>query len=209
MCGITGSWRPGGLRPGTDAFLDAMMDTIDHRGPDGRGPLVDPALGLAVGHTRLSIIDLAGGRQPLVSADGDLVLSVNGEFYDYKRIRAELACEGERFATKSDSEIALPLFRRDGLAFVEQLRGEFAFALHQRSADRLLLVRDRFGIKPLFLASLGNELAFASSAAALLKHPAVSREPNWRARTRAVLLDSAQTAEKADGVDRNTRPVHR
>ena len=175
MCGITGSWRPGGLRPGTARFLEAMMDTIEHRGPDGRGTHVDPELGLAVGHTRLSIIDLDGGRQPLRSADGDLVLSVNGEFYDYKRIRAELACEGERFATRSDSEIALPLFRRDGMAFLEQLRGEFAFALHQRSAERLLLVRDRFGIKPLYYHLTDQEIVWGSEVKAVLAHPAVPR----------------------------------
>src|SRR5690606_21459009 len=118
MCGITGFWRPGGASDRHRAHLRAMMDTLVHRGPDGFGVHLDDARGLAMGHTRLAIIDLEHGDQPLRTADGARVLTINGELYDYKLHRTRLMCDGARFATKTDAEIALHFYERHGLDFV-------------------------------------------------------------------------------------------
>lgn len=174
MCGIAGYWKPG--QDPDSRIVTKMLDAIDHRGPDGRGEHLDPRSGLAMGHARLSIIDLEGGRQPLFDGAGR-VLTVNGEFYDYKRIRARLTCDGARFRTKSDSEIALHLYERHGLDFVHHLRGEFAFALFDPRPDggRLVLVRDRFGIKPLYYRLTPSFFAWGSEVKSILLHPDVPR----------------------------------
>ena len=173
MCGISGYWKPNHA-PNADVLV-GMLDTLDHRGPDGRGSHIDPERGLAMGHTRLSIIDLDGGQQPLFDPRHERVLTVNGEFYDYKRIRARLATDGELFRTKSDSEIALYLYQRHGLDFVEHLRGEFAFALFDAPNERLILVRDRFGIKPLYVHLKDDFLAYGSEVKSILMHPDVPK----------------------------------
>ena len=137
---------------------------------------VDGKNGLAMGHARLSINDLETGHQPLKSLDGDCVLTVNGEFYDFKRHRSTMMAQGDRFGCKSDSEIALGLYRQHGLDFVQHLRGEFAFSLYDRREDALILVRDRFGIRPLFFHNNGKTLFYGSEVKALLAHPAIPRE---------------------------------
>ncbi len=174
MCGIAGfiSASPS-HRDRDHDILGAMLHTLDHRGPDGRGEHIDAARGIAMGHTRLSINDLAGGHQPILSPDRRVVLTNNGEFYDFKRHRSTLMAEGDRFSTKSDSEIAIGLYRRHGLAFTEHLRGEFAVALYDADADELILVRDRFGIRPLFFSVQGDTLVYGSEVKAVLAHPAV------------------------------------
>lgn len=156
--------------------MTKMTHRLRHRGPDGFGYHKDVEKGLAMGHARLSIIDLETGDQPLFDTDRSLVLTVNGEFYDYKRIRTFLRLEGFGFKTKSDSEIALPLYRKHGLSFVEHLRGEFAFALFDNREQRLILVRDRFGIKPLFYHIGKNGVYYGSEIKALFAHPAVPRQ---------------------------------
>ena len=173
MCGIAGFWNPEGLDDRADSALRSMVESLHHRGPDGRGYHVDRARGLGLGHARLSIIDLETGDQPLRSSDDRLWLVVNGEFYDYKRIRSELMTRGDRFTTRSDSEIALHLYRRHGLDFLHHLRGEFAFALFDATRETLYLVRDRFGIRPLFWRHDGGTLQFGSEAKAILAHPDV------------------------------------
>lgn len=176
MCGIAGFWRPAGLRGGDESALERMLTLLRHRGPDGRGTHLDAKSGLAMGHTRLAIIDLSDtGRQPICAASNELVLTINGELYDYKTHRAELVCRGDRFSTKTDSEIALKLYRRYGLDFVEHLRGEFAFAIFDGSQNRLVLVRDRFGIRPLFFHAAPDALFWASEAKAVLSHPDVPK----------------------------------
>lgn len=200
MCGITGFWRPAGLPDGAETILGAMMTTLDHRGPDGTGHHLDASRGLAMGHTRLSIIDLQGGHQPLHSLDERITLTVNGEFYDYKRIRAELACEGERFRTKSDSEIAIPLYRRHGLSFVEHLRGEFAFALYDQDQERLILVRDRFGIKPLYYRLQDDELIWGSEVKAILEHPGVPHRLDAKAAVHQVMQVMVPGSTAFEGV---------
>lgn len=173
MCGICGSWEPGGLDDDAPAALEAMMGTLEHRGPDGRGMHLDRERGLAMGHTRLSIIGLDSGAQPIADASGRRVVSVNGELYDYKRIRAELACDGARLRTRSDSEIVLPLAERHGHDFVHRLRGEFAIALFDRERRELVLVRDRFGIKPLYYRLTPGACVWGSEVKAVLAHPSV------------------------------------
>src|SRR5690606_27099566 len=125
-------------------------------------------------HARLSIVDLAEerGRQPFVSADGRHMLSKNGELYDYRRIRAELSARGAVFRTRSDSEIVLHLYPRHGLdATLRELRGEFAFALYDRDEATLHLVRDRFGIKPLYCTRTGDGIVFGSELKVIFAHP--------------------------------------
>ncbi|MCB0680253.1 MAG: asparagine synthase (glutamine-hydrolyzing) [Saprospiraceae bacterium] len=175
MCGITGFWKHTSLPREEALYLSDMVKRLHHRGPDGYGYHVDNERGLGMAHARLSIIDLETGEQPLYSPDNQRVLTVNGEFYDYKRIRTELRLEGFRFRTKSDSEIALPLYRKYGLDFVEHLRGEFAFALFDQEQERLILVRDRFGIKPLFYHLGPKGFYFGSEIKALFGHPDIPR----------------------------------
>ncbi|GAA2682996.1 MULTISPECIES: asparagine synthase (glutamine-hydrolyzing) [Actinosynnema] len=182
MCGITGFLTCERLAPNARRALERMLGVLAHRGPDGPGALVRPESGLAMGHTRLAINDLGdGGAQPLTSADGSVTATVAGEFYGFRRVRAELTARGERFATKSDSELVLPLYRRHGLDFARLLRGEFAVALFDAERDRLVLVRDRFGVRPLFFHLRDGLLAWASEAKALLEHPSVPRRLSPRA----------------------------
>ena len=182
MCGIAGVFHADRTRPVDPRLLVNMAAIQYHRGPDGFGYEAMQDRGVGFSHARLSIIDLDEdrGRQPFVSADGRLLLAHNGEFYDYKRIRADLTSRGERFSTKSDSELVLHLYPRLGLeGMLEHLRGEFGFALYDREKDRLILVRDRFGIKPLYWAEAGGALVFGSELKVLFAHPSV--EPAFSA----------------------------
>jgi asparagine synthase (glutamine-hydrolysing) len=180
MCGIVGVVAKLGQRPSvSSAQLIAMRDAMFRRGPDDCGTFGRD--NVAFGHRRLAIRDLEAGRQPWVSADGNCVLTYNGELYNDAELRGDLEKLGYRFRTHCDTETLMAAWQQWGTDSLPRLAGMFAFAVYDFAEQRLTLVRDRFGIKPLFLASLGDELAFASSAAALLKHPAVSREPNWRA----------------------------
>lgn len=171
MCGIAGIFSAKPLYPEEGENLDRMLKTIHHRGPDGMGSHMDYERGVAMGHTRLSIIDLNTGEQPLRSNRRNLTLTVNGEFYDFKKYRSHAMAEGDRFRCKSDSEIALTLYRKYGLAFVDHLRGEFAFALYDQEKDEMIFVRDRFGIRPLFYHNTGEKLIYGSEAKAILAHP--------------------------------------
>lgn len=175
MCGITGFWLNRPLNADDRDTLSRMNEKLYHRGPDGYGVHYDDQRGLAMGHARLSIIDLETGNQPLYSHDQSQVLTVNGEFYDYKRIRSMLNLHGHRFITKSDSEIALPLYQRDGMRCLEHLRGEFAFALFDAKQETMILVRDRFGIKPLFYTVNEQGLFYGSEIKSLFAHPQVMR----------------------------------
>ncbi len=175
MCGIAGSISARPLPENAKDIVEGQLATIPHRGPDGTGAFLEPDNGVALGHARLAINDLLGGQQPLNAVDGRYVLTSNGEFYDFKRHRSVLMAEGDRFLTKSDSEIAIGLYRKFGLDFTEHLRGEFAFALYDKTEDELILVRDRFGVRPLFywLSPDGKTLVYGSEAKAVLAHPDV------------------------------------
>jgi asparagine synthase (glutamine-hydrolysing) len=165
MCGIVSFLSR--QAPVTLQRLKAGTDALIHRGPDGEGFWLSSKKNLGLGHRRLSIIDLATGSQPLVSSDGKKAVVVNGEFYDYKRIKSELEAKGHKFKTQSDSEIILPLYEEYGTDCLKYLRGEFSFVLWDEDKQRLFAARDRFGIKPLCYTNNADGLYIASEAKAL------------------------------------------
>lgn len=156
------------------ALLEDMVSTLVHRGPDSGGIAVRDGAGLAA--RRLAIIDLATGDQPLTNEDGSVVVVQNGEIYNYREIRAELLAKGHRFRTSGDTEVLAHLYEESGPAFVEALRGMFAIAVWDARRRRLVLARDRFGIKPLYYGRTRDGLSFASELKALLRQPDFSRE---------------------------------
>jgi asparagine synthase (glutamine-hydrolysing) len=171
MCGIAGYL--GRTIPG---LLPRMIGGVRHRGPDGEGDFI--AAPLHLGHTRLAIIDLQGGAQPMRSAGGRFVTVYNGEIYNYVELRADLEARGVQFQTRSDTEV-IPLgFQHYGPDFFARLIGMFAFALADVERRRLYLVRDHFGIKPLYYAKTSDGLVFSSSAQSVAMHPAVDRSLN-------------------------------
>ena len=171
MCGIAGLFSP--RRAPERAELDAMIGTLGHRGPDGRGTWVDGPIGLA--HARLAIIDPEGGAQPMGSDDGRVQLVFNGEIFNYIELRDELRQAGHRFVTGSDTEVLLHAYQAWGDAFLSRLNGQFALGLWDGRRQRLLLARDGVGIRPLFWTRVGARLAFASEAKALFALPEVPR----------------------------------
>ena len=163
MCGICGlASRTGAADPGR---LRAMSSTLVHRGPDSDGELIDGPVGLAA--RRLSIIDLAGGDQPIANEDGTVHVVQNGEIYNFRELRAELERAGHRFSTRCDTEALVHLYEEHGEAFADRLRGMFAVAIWDSRRRRLVLARDRYGIKPLYYRDENGELAFASELRAL------------------------------------------
>ena len=175
MCGIAGFVGEGADR----APLERMVATLVHRGPDDEGLFAAPGVGLAM--RRLAIIDLPGGRQPMVNEDEGLRVVFNGEIYNFRELRSALIRRGHRFRTQSDTEVLLHLYEEEGPALVERLRGMFAFALWDAPRKRLFLARDRLGKKPLYYWHRDGLFLFASEIKALLVHPAVSREVDWEA----------------------------
>ena len=165
MCGIVAEFDP--AEPCDEAVLRAGLSAIRHRGPDGEGVWRSPDRRAGLGHVRLAILDLAGSPQPIASEDGQMVVVVNGEFYDHGRLRADLGRRGHRFRTGGDGEVAVHLYEEYGTAFVDHLRGEFALVLWDGRARRLVAARDRFGIKPLCFHREGSRLRVASEAKAL------------------------------------------
>jgi asparagine synthase (glutamine-hydrolysing) len=174
MCGIAGLFYADQDRPVVPGILKAMGDAIAHRGPDAEGFWVDPGLGLA--HRRLSIIDLEGGDQPIGNEDDSVQVVFNGEIYNYQDLRRDLEVQGHRFRTRSDTEVLVHLYEELGDRLVERLRGMFAFALWDRPRRRLILARDRVGIKPLYVYRDADKLLFGSELKAILAHPGVARE---------------------------------
>jgi asparagine synthase (glutamine-hydrolysing) len=179
MCGLFGWCVSAARRQGRDTLVH-ITDLMTHRGPDGSGYwLTDSAGGkyqIALGHRRLSIIDLSGGAQPMTSADGAITLVVNGEIYNYIELRQELASRGHIFRTTSDTEVLIEAYRQWGIDAIARLRGMFAFALWDNAKQRLLLARDPFGKKPLFIAERADSLLFGSEIAPLLRFPGLDRE---------------------------------
>lgn len=164
MCGIAGLILPGSTV--TREMLEPMATRLSHRGPDGTGYFTDGTFGLA--HTRLSIIDLEGGQQPILARDRNMAVVANGEIYNYLELRKEFQRQGRSFATHSDSETILQAYAMDPENFVKRLNGMFAFALFDGERRKLILGRDRLGIKPLFYALLPDRLIFASEMKAIL-----------------------------------------
>jgi asparagine synthase (glutamine-hydrolysing) len=175
MCGIAGFIQ----READPEALPRMLARLVHRGPDGEGRWERELGGwhVAIGHRRLSIIDVAGSPQPMENAGGDAVLTYNGEIYNFVRVRAALESKGRRFRTRGDTEVILQQFEQHGVGGVPELDGMFAFAIWEARTRRLTLVRDRAGIKPLYYAELTDGgIVFASELSALLAHGGVERD---------------------------------
>ncbi|MGB5551253.1 MAG: asparagine synthase (glutamine-hydrolyzing) [Thermoanaerobaculia bacterium] len=166
MCGIAGIVAFPGVRPPTADQIARMCDTLVHRGPDSQGSILEGPVGL--GMRRLSIIDLAGGDQPLFNEDRSVSLVFNGEIYNYRELRERLEGQGHIFATATDGEVIAHLWEEYGEAFPTHLNGMFSIALHDKRQRRVVLVRDRLGIKPLFLTLTGDHMVLGSEVKSLL-----------------------------------------
>jgi len=179
MCGIAGLYA---YRPTTSVDRDELRrirDQMQARGPDGQGEWYSDDGRLALGHRRLSIIDLSPrGAQPMVSADGRLVVTCNGEIYNYRALRRNLEAKGRIFRSDSDTEVLLHLYADKGVTMVHDLRGMFAFALWDGARRTLFLARDPYGIKPLYWSDDGHTLRLASQVKALLAGGAIARDPD-------------------------------
>jgi asparagine synthase (glutamine-hydrolysing) len=174
MCGIAGLFHVETAKPVDPARIRAMTDAQAHRGPDGSGVWTGQGMGL--GHRRLSIIDLGGGAQPMASADGQIVVTYNGEIYNFRDVRRELESKGAVFVTNSDTEVLIHGWRAWGPELLTRLNGMFAFALYDDVSKSLLLARDRLGVKPLHYTRLNDgSIAFASELKGLLANPVVRR----------------------------------
>jgi len=169
MCGIAGALHFNG-EPVSPIILKRMTDAIAHRGPDGEGHYIDGALGL--GHGRFAIIYLsAAGHQPMATEDGRFVIAYNGEVYNFNELRVELEATGHRFRSRTDSEVVLKALAQWGEKALNRFNGMFALALWDRQRKELLLARDRYGIKPLYYARVGNKFIFGSEVKAILVDP--------------------------------------
>ncbi len=169
MCGITGWFSQNPTIDNAQKMLQQMLTAIAHRGPDGNDTYISNHVGLA--HTRLSIIDINGGKQPMQTDDGQMVITFNGEIYNYQTLKKELISKGSTFHTESDTEVILQLYQQYGWRGFNRLRGMYAFVLWDARHKMGLLVRDPIGIKPLFVSTLPNKnLVFGSEAKAILAH---------------------------------------
>jgi asparagine synthase (glutamine-hydrolysing) len=166
MCGICGIVNFNKTQKVHEREIRSMMDAMDHRGPDQEGLFIDEFAG--IGHRRLSIIDLSSGRQPVSNEDGSIWIVFNGEIYNFQQLRADLEAKGHLFSTKTDTEVIVHCYEEYGYAFLDKLRGMFAFALWDMPEQRLLLARDRVGIKPVYYTLGAGIFAFASEIKALL-----------------------------------------
>lgn len=179
MCGIAGIFNLNG-EPASPVVLRRMTDAIAHRGPDGEGFYSDGFI--ALGHRRLAIIDLSpAGHQPMISRDQQVVLSYNGEIYNFQEIRTQLESLGHQFHSKTDSEVVLNAWNQWGSECVDRFNGMYAFAVWDKREQSLFLVRDRYGIKPLYYACWGHTFLFGSEQKAILAHPAAKRVLDKRA----------------------------
>lgn len=167
MCGIFGYWDRG-RRAVPDDALAVMARKLAHRGPDDEGLWHQPQRGMAIGNRRLSIIDIGGGHQPFVSDDGQVAVAQNGEIFNYVELAAELRSQGVALRTVSDTEVILRLYEREGIACLARLNGMFAIAIDDAREDAMYLVRDRIGVKPLYVADDGQRAVFASEIKAIL-----------------------------------------
>ncbi len=187
MCGIAGyaTFDPRGVADA--AAIRGMLACISHRGPDDEGDFIDQ--GVVLGHRRLSVIDVAGGHQPLFGARDSTVIICNGEIYNYRELGKELRARGHQFRTGSDAEVAAHAYDEWGLDFLDKLDGMFALVLWDGAARRLVLARDRMGEKPLYYTRAGDLFLFASELTSLLQHPEVSGELDYEALSEYLALE--------------------
>ena len=174
MCGIFGYWDRE-RQPLDDASLQQMAHKLIHRGPDDEGIWHQPQRGVALGNRRLSIIDIGGGHQPFVSDDGQIAVVQNGEIFNYIELAAELRGQGVQLRTASDTEVILRLYEREGISFLKKLNGMFAIAIDDAREDAMYLIRDRIGVKPLYVADDGKRVLFASEIKAIVPSAHISR----------------------------------
>ena len=176
MCGLAGFLTPPGrwTQHKQRLVLDRMLRVLRHRGPDEEGSYLED--GVALGIRRLKIQDLVTGSQPLRNEDGSVQLILNGEIYNAPALRSELEQRGHRFATHSDAEVLSHGYEEEGTGWLDRVRGMFAFALWDHKRQKLWLGRDRFGMKPLYYAELGQTVVFASELKAILQFPGIERQ---------------------------------
>src|SRR5262245_55636326 len=172
MCGIYGILALSGPQQHDPSVLSRMGNAIVHRGPDDEGSFSDGPM--LLGMRRLSIIDVAGGHQPITNEDGTVVVVCNGEIYNYRELRAELERAGHRFATHSDTEVIAHLYEERGDAFLDALEGMFGLAVWDRTRGRLIVARDPLGIKPIYYRLTQRELVFGSEAKSIMRVPGVA-----------------------------------
>jgi asparagine synthase (glutamine-hydrolysing) len=172
MCGIAGIVHRDPSQRANLTLLQRMCASLRHRGPDAQGTFQQGPV--ALGNRRLSIIDLAGGQQPIFNESGTIAVVLNGEIYNFREVRPALEAKGHQFATHTDTEVIVHLYEEYSVDAVQRLRGMFALALWDSERQRLLLARDRVGKKPLFYAHLPGRLLFASEIKAILQEPEVS-----------------------------------
>ncbi|MBN2092799.1 asparagine synthase (glutamine-hydrolyzing) [candidate division KSB1 bacterium] len=177
MCGICGKVNRDPACPVDEQLIHRMCDVIEHRGPDDEGFYIQGNVG--IGMRRLSIIDLSGGRQPIFNEDNSIVVILNGEIYNFQEIRAELIAKGHQFRTKSDTEAIVHLYEDYGEECVHKLRGMFGFALYDTRKKKLMVARDRLGIKPIYYAFDGQKILFGSELKSLLQDDSLSRELDY------------------------------
>jgi len=173
MCGYVGFTN---TTDNPNVILKKMMERIRHRGPDGEGQYIDD--GIALGHRRLSIIDINAGAQPMYNEDGSLVIVFNGEIYNYQQLRKELADAGHTFSTQSDTEVLIHGYEEFGAGLLPKLRGMFSFVIWDKNKKELFGARDFFGIKPLFYADMNGTFMFGSEIKSFLEHPSFRKELN-------------------------------
>ena len=179
MCGIAGAVRNDANKALEPATLQRMIDVLCHRGPDGEGTYraeLQGQVGVALGHRRLAIIDVAGGKQPLSNEDGSVWVVFNGEIYNFRDLRRRLEQAGHHFRTQSDTEVLVHLYEDEGPELLAHLNGMFALAIWDAKRQQLLLARDRLGKKPLVYRHEPGRLLFGSELKALLQVPDVPRE---------------------------------
>src|SRR3989344_4778562 len=179
MCGIAGILNTFSGPSPSESKLSAMIGALQHRGPDGFGFYTDDVIGLA--HARLSIIDLEGGWQPIHNEEKTVWVVFNGEIFNYIELRQTLEQGGHSFYTHSDTEVIVHLYEQHGEEFVQHLNGQFAIALWDKTKKRLILARDRTGIRPLFYTKVDGQLLFASEIKSLFSYPGVTRRLNVQA----------------------------
>jgi asparagine synthase (glutamine-hydrolysing) len=178
MCGIAGFLNLDG-RPADRSLLERIIRMLDYRGPDGTGTYTDGSVGLA--HNRLSIIDIAGGHQPMQCDEGAFWITFNGEIFNFIELRDQLIKKGHRFSTRSDTEVILRLYQEYGPDCVQHMNGQWAFAIWDTKRRRMFLSRDRVGVRPLFYTTAGRSFVFGSELKAVLAHPCVDRDIDVRA----------------------------
>ncbi|HWA29268.1 MAG TPA: asparagine synthase (glutamine-hydrolyzing) [Lacunisphaera sp.] len=176
MCGIAGKLHLGSDSRADRREIEAMLEPVKHRGPDGNGIFLDGPAGL--GHLRLAIIDVDGGPQPMTNEDDTVWIVFNGEIYNYLELRAGLIARGHKFRNHSDTEVIIHLYEEHGVDCLQHLQGMFTFAIWDKRRRRLFIARDRVGIKPLYYCQTAQTLYFASELKAILADPAISREIN-------------------------------